>query len=90
MQYAFLKFHTVHRKTTLSERSVEIFTEFKLFSILSGAGSVVNIVTRLRAERYGVRNPTKAKLFSFFPNIQMGSGAHRAPYSTGTAFPFRE
>jgi hypothetical protein len=90
MQYAVLNVHTVHRKTTLPERSVETFTEFKLFLILSGAGSVADILTRLRAEQYGVRNPTETKLFSFVPNIQTGSVAHTDPYSTGTAFPFRE
>jgi hypothetical protein len=43
---------------------------------------VVSIVTDLRAGQSGVRNP---EVIIFLRNVQNGSGAHPASYSTATA-----
>jgi hypothetical protein len=65
MQYTVHKVHTVHKETILSAGSVETFTEFKLFLFLSGAGSVVDMATRPRVDRYWVLNPAQEKLCLF-------------------------
>ena len=52
--------------------------------------TAVDVVTRLRGARYGVRIPAGAKHFSPLQNVQTGAGAHPASYSIGTTVPFRE
>jgi hypothetical protein len=51
--------------------------------------SVVDVVTRLRAGRSGVRIPAGATDFLFLHNVQTIPRAHRASYLVGTggAFP---
>jgi hypothetical protein len=48
-----------------------------------GGVSVVGIVTRLRVETSGIRNPTDSRGLAVFLNFQTGSGSHLS-YSAGT------
>jgi hypothetical protein len=41
--------------------------------------SIVDIGSRLRDGRSGVRIPTSVRDFSFLPNTQTGSGTHQPP-----------
>ena len=51
---------------------------------------VVGIATTLRAGRSGVRIPVGSTDFFFFlQNVQLGFGAHPAPFSMDTFFPYR-
>jgi hypothetical protein len=90
MQYIDLKVYIVHKKTTLCERTVENFTEFKLFLILSANRSVVDTATTIRAGRYGFRNPAAAKALSLLRHVQTGSKAHPDSSSMGTGVTSRE
>jgi hypothetical protein len=50
---------------------------------------VVGIATSIRAGRYGARIPVMTLNFSLLQTVQIGSRAHKAPYSIGTGVPSR-
>ena len=61
-------------------------TSFK--NVVGSRGSLVGIVTRLRAGRFGVRIPGSDNRFSSSAILQTDSGDHLAFYPLGTGVPF--
>jgi hypothetical protein len=54
------------------------------YSSCRNRGSSARTVTRLRAARPRIRSPVEAREFSHLQNVQIGTGAHTAPYLTCT------
>jgi hypothetical protein len=53
-------------------------------SLSGGQDSVIDVASRLRARRSGMRILVGARDFSLLQNAHTGSGAHAASYSIGT------
>jgi hypothetical protein len=64
----------------LSPKNTNLSSCFTLYAVAT--------VTRLRAERPGVRIPAKARRFSLIQNVQTDCGAHLPSYSLGTGLLF--